>query len=170
MMLYKLLSASNLERQQAEVISLTDIGPMGKRLQMLSVPVHAIGMKRGLPSLKGFLRLVRCLRRGAPQLVQTWLYHADLMGGTATKMAGNIPTIWGVRNGLLESNSSKRNTIWTAKTCARLSRWLPRKIACVSETARLSHVQMSYAADKFVVIPNGFDLELFKPDPDARLS
>jgi len=38
----------------------------------------------------------------------------------------------------------------------------------LSESAGALHAAVGYAADKIVFIPNGFDLEAFRPDPAAR--
>jgi glycosyltransferase involved in cell wall biosynthesis len=54
------------------------------------------------------------------------------------------------------------------RACARLSRWLPERIICCAESARQIHVGWGYAAERMEVIPNGFDTELFRPDPAAR--
>src|SRR5213075_855913 len=85
MMLYKLLSVSNRKCDAHDVISLTDVGPVGERIKMLGVPVKALGMARGRPSLTALIRLSRWLRHGSPNVVQTWMYHADLIGGLAAK-------------------------------------------------------------------------------------
>jgi len=168
MMLYKLLSGMDCENFEAEVVSLMDIGPIGKKIQELGVVVRALGMRQGVPSLPGLLRLVYWLRQNSPHCVQTWMYHADLIGGMSAKLAGGIPVIWGIRHSILEPQYTKRTTLWTAKACARLSRRLPARIVCCSEASRRAHKEMGYAEDRMVVIPNGFDLAAFKPDPEAR--
>jgi len=153
-----------------EVISLTDIGSIGKDIQALGVPVRALGMSRGVPSPLAVLKLVNWLRQSKPDVIQTWMYHADLFGGIAAKLAGGIPVAWGIHHFNLDSQYNKRSTIWTAKLCARLSRWLPEKIVCCSEATRQVHVNLGYASDKMVVIPNSIDLSVFKPDAMARKS
>jgi glycosyltransferase involved in cell wall biosynthesis len=168
LMLAKLLSVSQRAERRDEVISLTDIGPVGERIRQNSVPVRALGMRRGRAGLFGLIRLVRWIRRAQPDLVQTWMYHADLLGGVAATLAGRIPVVWGIRNGVLEPRGNKRTTIWTAKASARLSHWVPQRIVCCSESARRFHESMGYQADKMSVIPNGFDVSTFKPDPEAR--
>ena len=167
-MLYRLLSASDRARFHHRVISLTDVGAIGKRMAALGLPVEALGMRRGLGDLAVPLRLARNLSRGSPSLVQTWMYHADLVGGLAARLAGSGPVIWNIRQSTLEPGLSKRTTIWTRRLCARLSRLVPQRIVCCSQVARDVHVRLGYAADKFVVIPNGFDLDEFRPDTAAR--
>lgn len=169
-MLYKLLSSMERDQFSPEVISLTDAGPVGDKIQSLDVPVEALGIKRGAPDPRAFFRLARRLRQHRPDLVQTWMYHADLIGGMAAKMAGDIPLAWGIRHSNLDPKGSKRTTIWTAQICARLSGWLPKRIVCCSEASKRVHVLLGYDAAKMVVIPNGFDLASFKPDAGARHS
>jgi glycosyltransferase involved in cell wall biosynthesis len=169
MMLYKLLSVSDLGRDALNVISLTDVGPLGERIKKLGVPVKALGMARGRPSLTGLVRLSRWLRQSSPNVVQTWMYHADLIGGLAAKFGGRLPVVWGIRNSTL-GRQSKKTTVLTVKACARISRWIPTKIVCCSSVARALHEQMGYNAGKMLVIPNGFDLSSFKPGDGARAS
>ncbi|OPX84729.1 MAG: putative glycosyltransferase EpsF [Pelotomaculum sp. PtaB.Bin104] len=168
MMLYKLLSSMDRAAFEAGVVSLMDIGAVGNKIQELGIPVQALGMRRSMPSPLDILRLFYWLRENPPHCIQTWMYHADLIGGLTAKLAGGIPVVWGIRHGNLDPQSSKRRTIWTTRVCARLSRWLPARIICCSEASRQVHTEMGYTASKMVVIPNGFDLAAFKPDPSAR--
>ena len=170
MMLYKLLSRMNSDEFDSEVISLTDAGPVADKIRMLGVPVHALGMKRGKPHPVALIKLSMLLRQKKPDLVQTWLYHSDLIGGLAAKLAGNKKIFWSIRQSNIDADSNKRSTIWIAKACAKLSSWLPDKIICCSHAALESHVALGYAKEKILVIPNGFDLDAFQPDQDARKS
>lgn len=167
-MLYKLLSNTAQSVFDPEVVSLTDIGLVGERIQSLGISVRALGMRRGIPNPLAVFALSRWLRQSRPAVIQTWMYHADLIGGIAAKLAGDIPVVWGIRHSNLEPKGNKRNTLWTARLCATLSRWLPARIVCCSEAARRVHVQLGYAEKKMRVIPNGFDLSLFKADEEAR--
>ena len=169
MMLYKLLSVADRNRDELNVISLTDVGPLGERIKTLGVRVEALGMARGRLGLTGLLRLSRWLRQSPPHVVQTWMYHADLIGGLAAKLGGRVPVVWGIRNSTL-GRQTKKSTVLTVKACARISRWIPTKIVCCSSVARALHEQMGYHAAKMLVIPNGFDLSSFKPADGARSS
>lgn len=170
MMLYKLLSQMNRDEFNSEVISLTDAGPVADKIRMLGIPIYALGMKRGKPNPGALIKLSTLLRKKNPDLVQTWLYHSDLIGGLAAKLAGNIRTFWSIRQSNIDVDSNKKSTIWTAKACAKLSLWLPEKIICCSHAALESHVALGYKKEKMLVVPNGFDLDVFKPDHDARKS
>lgn len=167
-MLARVVERTDRARFTPEVVSLTDAGPLSERIQAAGVPVKALGMRRGIPDPSGTVRLARYFRRNPPDVVQTWLYHGDLVGGLAARLAGIRAVAWCVQNSDLSLQGSRKTTIATAKMCARLSRSVPRKIVCVSERAKGIHVALGYDASKFVIIPNGVDAEIFRPDPFAR--
>ena len=169
-MLLKLLSHIDRQRFDSRVISLTNSGPIGDRLEALDIPVQALRMRPGIPDPIAIFRLAGWLRSNPPALVQTWMYHADLVGGVAARLAGREPVIWGIRNSNLDVVHSRRSTRWTVRVCTFLSRWVPQRIVSCSETARRIHAGLGYAADKMIVIPNGFNLDLYCPDGQAGVS
>ena len=170
MMLYKLLSRMDQREFKPLVVSLTADGPVGEKIRQLGIQVTSLDMKPGIPDPVHFYRLVRILREVHPDLLQTWMYHSDLMGGLAARISGNFPVVWGIRNSTLDSKYSKKSTLFIVNTLAKLSGWLPDRIVSCSFTAQDVHTCLGYRADKFVVIPNGFDTGLFHPDLTARNS
>lgn len=149
------------------VVSLTDSGKYGPLLSEYGAKVTPLGMPRGRVSLKGLFRLWTVVRTSHAEVIQTWMYHADLVGGLIGRLAG-VPVIWGIRNSILDSGHSSRNTIMVAKLCARLSGKLPSRIIACAQAARGAHTAMGYDARRIQVIPNGYDLARFKPDTTAR--
>jgi len=172
MMLYRLLSRMDRTRFTAQVISMNgfDLGPLSEIFQTLGLPLRSLGMRPGRPNPLSLLQLVQWLREDRPDVISTWMYHADLLGGLAAKLAGGIPVAWGVRHCNLSRESNKWLTLQTVKACARMSGWLPAKIICNSEASRKAHAAVGYANEKMLVIPNGSDLATFKVDPAARES
>ena len=167
-MLLRLLAAMDREKFQTEVISLTDEGQLGSKITALGIPVHAMGMQPGKVSLNDFTRLTRLLRKLQPDCVQTWMYHADLIGGIASKLAGVKKIVWNIRCSRLTKEDTSRSTLLLANLCAKLSRWAPNQIICCSEASRVTHTELGYDTYKMRVIPNGYDLTAFKPFPFAR--
>ena len=168
-MLYRLLSVWDRGRDQIEVISLTDRGIIADRIEKLGVPVRELGMPRGRPSLAGLLRLGSWLRQRSPHLVHCWMYHANLVGGLAAKLSGGKTVIWTIQNSTLDPKGSRRMTIWTVKAGAWASS-LARKIVCCSAVARDVHIEIGFRSDRMTVIPNGCDVQDFKPDAAARVA
>ena len=167
-MLFKLLQNLDRNRFAPWVITLAGKGDIGLHIESLGIPVHALGMKPGIPSPIKFMRLVRLLRRLRPDVIHTWMYHADLLGGLAARLAGIKAVAWAIRNGDLSKKRSKLATRAVMKACAIASPWLPRSIVTCSEQAGAIHVAAGYCADKLVSLPNGFDLSRFRPDVWAR--
>lgn len=152
------------------VVSLTDMGKYGSPLRQAGATVTALEMPRGrttLRGLHGLYKLWRAVRAWRPDVVQTWMYHADLLGGLAGRLAGP-PVVWGIRNTTLEAGRSSAATVRVARLCARLSRWLPTRIVACAQAAVRVHAALGYDAGRMVVIPNGYDLARLAPDPEAR--
>lgn len=170
MMLLKLLQHLDRRRLDPYVISLRTKGEVGPRIEALQIPVLALGMNPGLPDPLKVLRLVSHLRKIKPNLVQTWMYHADLLGALAVRLAGCRRVVWGLRNSNLDEQLTKRSTLMVVKACASLSSWLPTRILSCSTRASEVHAAVGYSADKIHVIPNGFDLGRFQPDDGVRLA
>lgn len=165
-MLHKLLSGMDRARFQNSVISLIEPGPMAKRIEALGIPVVSLGMRRGRPTPGHIWRLYRLLRSARPNILQTWMYHADLTGIIAGRLA-RVPNIaWNLRCSDCVRGAS-RTTVWTFKACARLSGW-PQVVIANSEAGRRYHASRGYHPRRWVVLPNGFDLDFFKPDDLAR--
>jgi glycosyltransferase involved in cell wall biosynthesis len=113
-------------------------------------------------------RVIRHLRRIRPDVIQTWMYHSDLIGALAARAAGNPPVAWGLHHSNLSPAFIKRSTLMTARACALVSRRLPAAIVCCAESTKRIHAEFGYDREKLMVIPNGFDLDAFRPDPAAR--
>ena len=169
-MLYKLLSRIDRTRFIPHVISLMDHGLLIPKIQALGIPVHSLGMRRGVPNPLAILRLARWLWQHHPDVIQTWMYHADLAGSLAARLVGRIPVSWGIRHSDLSPEGNNSRTLRIVKVCALLSRWLPTRIVCCSEASRRVHADAWYSSEKMVVIPNGFDVDTFMPDAVARNS
>jgi glycosyltransferase involved in cell wall biosynthesis len=161
MMMYKLIIRSRHSRHI--VVSLGTGGPMGDRIQAAGVPVHTLGIRRRhhASNLKALWRYRRLLKRLSPDLVQTWLYHADLVGAIGSYF-DPIPVVWNIR-------SSEHTGLRTATTrlCVLLSH-RPAVVIVNSEAGRRVHERVGYRPRRWSVLPNGFDTEMFAPNPLAR--
>jgi len=155
------------QQHQHVVVSLRDAGKYGPLLEQAGVAVHCLDMPAGKLSLGGLAKLYRLLRQRRPDVIQTWLYHGDLIGGILGRLAGVPHIVWGIRHSNLTPGTVKRSTIWIARICAALSRRVPSSIVCCSTQAAAVHVQLGYAQEKIQIIPNGYDLTRLRPDPDA---
>jgi glycosyltransferase involved in cell wall biosynthesis len=96
------------------------------------------------------------------------MYHADLVGGLAARLAGVKRIVWSIRQGALTLRDNKLRTLVTMRLCAALSYLIPNVILCCGETPRRNHIAYGYARRKMEVIPNGFELDRFEIPPGTR--
>ena len=146
------------------VLSLTDGGKYGPLLQTDGIALHCLNMPRGRLTWAGVVRLYRLIRDLRPDVVQTWMYHADFIGGLIAKIAGVRRVYWGVRNSLMTVKESGWVIFFLARINAFLSRWIPVGVICCADRAKDMHQNIGYAANKLITIPNGYNLDSFKPD------
>ena len=151
-----------------KVISLTEKGEVGLELEASGVAVRAMNMSRALPNPLSLFRLSSMLQKWRPDVVQTWLHHGDLVGGLAAKLAGRRRVVWNIRRSSFDLRHDRRSEVWCARACAALSGRLPSAIVCNSSAAASIHVGLGYAGDRMRIIPNGVDVETFRPDSSAR--
>ena len=166
--LYRLLAGTR-GRVEPFVISLTDAGVVGAEIASLGIPVEHLGVRSSAGYGPGFFRLRSRLRSLRPDLVQTWMYHADLVGGLAAKAAGVLATVWGIHATLRPKERSALLYRSGLRTAAQLSSVVPDRIVCCSHQAAADHQRIGYDAAKLVVIPNGFEARTHAPtDPKLR--
>jgi glycosyltransferase involved in cell wall biosynthesis len=112
-------------------------------------------------------RLARLIHRSRPDIVQTWLYHADLIGLLAARLAGRAPVVWTLRSSQFELQHYSKLTGLTVKALSRLSRW-PAAILSNSTAGMNAHLAIGYRPRWARVIPNGIDTNMFQPSQTAR--
>lgn len=166
--LLELVCASEGVCLNNSVISLQAGGMLANAFRAARVPLLELGLqKRLLNPLKAF-ELIRAIEYTQPDIVQTWMYHADFLGGAAAKIAKCIPVVWNVRNLTFDQQNPNRLTQTLVRLNAAISGLIPNKIITNSYAAELEHVRLGYAQEKMHVIPNGFNLAKYMPNKNSR--
>jgi glycosyltransferase involved in cell wall biosynthesis len=154
---------------EQRVYSLTGYGHVADLLREANVEVEALGIAPRRPNPLKVASLAWRLRSYRPDVVLTWLYHADLVGGIAARMAGVRSVAWNIRNSDLSAERNSPCTLRVVWALARLSRIVPSRIVTCSNAAIDSHVAVGYPRARCQLIPNGFDLDAFTPNPERRM-
>ncbi len=157
--LYRLLCTLSRADYEFFVVVLGETGHYSAKIAHLGIPIHYLAIKK-INFIKKFCQLIGLIREIKPDVVQTWLYHADLLGGVSAKLCGVNKIIWGIR---CEGKSLKRTTQWVKMLCAFLSWMIPDVILTNSKKSAQNHRRVGYNAQKFAIIPNGFDPSQFYP-------
>ena len=156
----------NMDGHVHTIISLTTIGPVGQELIANGYTVHALRINL-ITALPAMLQLWRLFRRFRPDVIQTWMYHADLFGGLLGRLAGIHNIVWNVRNTEIPQ-SHLSSTGFVIQFCAALSRFIPRTVICCAHSGLERHAALGYDRKRMFVIPNGYDLSDWKPPTQTK--
>ncbi len=169
-MLQQLVSRLQVSGVSNTVIALGGVSPRFEVIRQLGIPLHALGMTPPVPGPQGWMRLRRTIAASRPDVVQTWMYHADLMAGLVTRLSGLAPVVWGLHHTPDRAEGLKPLTRCILRVNGWLSTLVPVRIVCCAHASKKAHAALGYDESRMVVINNGFDIDLFRPDPDARRS
>jgi glycosyltransferase involved in cell wall biosynthesis len=165
-MLVRLLGAMDRGRFEQRVVALIGRGPLSDQVERLGAPLAHLNMRRGAPSFAALLKLRNLIRGFRPDVVQTWLYHADLMGLVAARLAGRSKVVWNIRCSDMDLANYRRTTGVVLKVNAALS-GRPAAVISNSRRALELHRELGFRPRREEVIPNGFDVQALRPDSEA---
>jgi glycosyltransferase involved in cell wall biosynthesis len=162
-MLARLVTGLDRERHRSIVVSMTGPGVVGTLLERAGIELHTLDMRRGIPDLRGVTRLAAMLCQLQPDILQTWLYHADLMGTVARLLAPPCALIWNVQCAeSIDADVVRRLLVWCS---AR-----PDAVVVNSLAGKRFHERLGYRPRRWEHIPNGCDTNVFRFDAEARLA
>lgn len=168
MMLLKLVEKTYCKEFTVEVISLSGMDSVGERLAGLGVNVICLNMQQGPSSAIALFKLVKYLRNSKAELIHSWMYHANFLTGLATLLFFKKPLIWSVHHEATGLTQCSLKTYLISSCCTLLSYLKVKKIIYCSTTAKNNHERFGYCKQKSVVIDNGIDLSLFRPNQSSR--
>jgi glycosyltransferase involved in cell wall biosynthesis len=149
------------------VIALADEGFYGAELRRHGIEVHSLGMSNTRVPGASFVRLVKLLRAVRPDMIMTWLYHADLLGTLAGRLAGVRRIVWNLRCSNFVFADHPAMTGRIVSLLARLSR-VPSAIAANSIAGQHAHEELGFHPKRWIYLPNGFDTAEWSPDAGDR--
>jgi glycosyltransferase involved in cell wall biosynthesis len=136
-------------------------GEAAGELTAAGVTFLSLHMRKGLADPRGWMRFNRWLRRERPDVVQAHLPHAAWLARwsrVAAPMRVLVDTL----------HSSSTGTLGR-RFGYRFSNWLPDRVTAVSAAVAQAHLQARMVtAARLAVLPNGVDLETWKPDAEVR--
>jgi glycosyltransferase involved in cell wall biosynthesis len=152
------------------VISLLSGGGTRERLVAAGVEVHQLGMRPDWRIAVGLWQMIRLIRARRPDVIQSWMYHADLASLMALWLSGRrgrTRLYWGIRCSDMDWSRYRWLSRVVMRLCALLSSF-PDAVAVNSEAGRAWHARLGYRPRRFVLVDNGLDPARFAPDATAR--
>ena len=160
--LVQIVSRLDRQRWEPRVYCLSGPGSLVDELEQREIPVTCLGATRAW-QVWILRRLAACLKDFQPELLQTFLFHGNLLGRLAGRWAKVPHIIAGIRV------AEKRSLL-----PLRLDRWTNSLVQCnicVSQAvADFTVNQGKLPREKVIVIPNGVDVERFQQAVPADLT
>ncbi|WP_417746565.1 glycosyltransferase [Rosistilla oblonga] len=124
-----------------------------RQLQDAGIDVRSLGCRSTWAVPQAIARLKRLFRDDRPDLVQTFLFHANVVGTWAAARVGIPIRVGGVR--VAQPNSAR---LWLERQAARRM----QAIVCVSQAVEKFAAQhLATSATTLLTIPNGVDTQRF---------
>ena len=162
-MLARLVTGIDRERHRSVVVSMTGPGIVGPALVSAGIELHTLDMRPGVADLRAIMGLTRVLRQVGPDILQTWLYHADLLGSLVQRLAPPCALFWNIRcTEALETDIVRKLLIWFSTR--------PDVVIVNSLAGQRFHEQLGYRPRRWAHIPNGCDTNAFQFDGEARVN
>ena len=167
LLLSSLVANHDPEQFEYHVISLVEGGEVATDIRNYGVSVIELDFSSVMGSMISMYKLLTIIKGCRPDLVHTWMYHADLIGGVASLLVAKRKIIWGIHHA--DPKTTKIPTMIIAKICGLISGVVPSKIIACSALSADSHVKYGYSESRINVIENGINLSSFRPARNDRV-
>ncbi len=159
-----MLLAKGLRRRgwRVSVVALSGSGGQAAHeLASAEIAFLSLEMRKGWADPRGWIRFHQWVRRERPDVVHAHLPHAAWLARWS-RLAAPAPAV-----------IDTLHSSWTGplgrRLGYRLSRWLPDHVTAVSQSVALAHLSAGLVSRrKLSVLPNGVDLEAWRPDAFGR--
>tara|TARA_B100000212_G_scaffold108864_1_gene80973 strand:+ start:1322 stop:2449 length:1128 start_codon:yes stop_codon:yes gene_type:complete len=156
------------KEHEHEIISLSYVKDSQSLSSMHNFSIHSLNFPVGKIRIFGLFKLYKLIKKIKPDAIQTWLIHADLIGGIAARFSGIKNIFWGVHHTILLPGKVKFSTIFVLKCNAFLSNFVPKKIIYCAEKSRQIQESIGFNKSKGLVIQNGYDIKNFSQNDILR--
>ena len=163
--LFRLIDSSKKKNSiyDHEILNLSGKGFYQDKFEKINIKVTNVGIPRGSFSFRHLINIIKFLKKNDCSLIQTWMYHADFLGGLLAKIFTKKKIVWNIRSSNLSWSLNRWHTVLIAKISTYLSRFVPHLIVSNSNKAISYHKKFGYHEKKFSLIFNGFDnTQLYK--------
>jgi glycosyltransferase involved in cell wall biosynthesis len=136
------------------VFALVDLGPYKPILINKGIEVISTKSSNFFSILRA---AINCYIGNRPDIVHTWMYHADLIGLILSIFFKKHKLIWSLHHANPVENKFLTRVI--IRVCKFFSAYIPDKIVACSQLASQNHIQYGYSMNNMIVIENGINFE-----------
>lgn len=141
------------------VISLTNNSYYSKALDKINIKNISLNInKKNIFSIFNIFKIPKIILNYNPSIIQTWLYHADLIGSIIKIIHRKYKIIWTVRHTDTSFLGNKSTTFFIIRLLIPLSYFVPNKIIYCASSSIRAHEKIFYCKNKTLLISNGLDM------------
>ncbi|MBV8534766.1 MAG: glycosyltransferase [Alphaproteobacteria bacterium] len=153
------------------VASLVPNGALVPRLRAAGVAVREFNFRSPAAPLE-VVRLSALIRKASPSVVQGWMYHGNLAASAALAFSGRrarTALVWGLRCSDMDLSqySAQLRIVVRAGACLSAG---PDVVTANSDAGLAWHLKLGYKPRRTLVVPNGINIDRFRPDERTRAS
>ncbi|MGA9669690.1 MAG: glycosyltransferase [Terracidiphilus sp.] len=134
-------------------------GEAAADLVSAGIEFFTLQMRKGLADPRGWLRFNRWLKHQSPDILHAHLPHAAWFSRWS-RLAAPVRVV-------VDTLHSSSTGAIGRRLGFRCSNWLPDSVTAVSRDVASAHLSARMAS-QITVIPNGVDVEEWRPDPEVR--
>jgi glycosyltransferase involved in cell wall biosynthesis len=141
------------------VVSLLSGGKYESKFKLINISTYSLKLNTAFGVIGCLFKYKKVLNEVKPDIIQTWLYHADLFGGICSYIFGYRRIYWNIRNCNTSKKALKLSTRCIIFINSIISNFIPKRIISVSHNATAHHIKIGYNRNKFIHIPNGYEFD-----------
>ena len=146
---------------EVRVVSMLNGGTMSDQFRETGIPLHELGMYRGIPDLRAILRLRRIIQEFRPDVVHSHMVHANLLA-RMTRLTCSMPALVATIHSVTEGRR------WT-EIAYRVTDSIGDLTTIICNAAAERYVKVgSVPSERLKVVVNGLPVEQFHRDPKSR--
>lgn len=142
-------------------------GPYEAELRAFGIETMIVEVKKWRDYFHVIKEIQQYIRKVRPDILQTWMYKADFIGGIAGHFEGHKRIFWNIRHGEPSLLRDKLSTKCLIFLCGLLSWIIPFKIVSCCKNSKKHHAKFGYKLSKFVYAPNHISSLQFYPEPKS---
>ena len=163
--LYRIIISKN-EKLDHVVVCLTNGHKYNHLFAKACIKVKNLDITNFYNFFTGFFKLCFLIYKERPNIVQTWMYHSDVIGGLAAYFVGIKKIYWNIRSAEFHQGQKFTTKVFI-KISAFLSNFIPKGIITCSQRAIIIHKKIGYKSN-FILIDNGIDITKNHPSKNKR--
>ena len=170
MMLFKILNNfSKKKKIESFVVVLMGRSSLSDKFESLGINIKYLNLKKErIPSFRALLKMYNYTKLFKPTIIQGWMYHSNLAALLLKLfLPNNVKIYWNIRQTLYNIKYEKNLSQLVIRILILFSKYI-NKIIYNSHISKNQHEKLGMDKSNSKIIYNGFEFNIYKPNPLSR--